>query len=404
MLETTKINTGRLLIFNFLIVATIGVIMRYKIVFNFPFLDQKNLLQAHSHFAFTGWASQSLLIIFLHHLQAAGLQKITKLNLLVRLNLLLSYCMLIFFAATGYSIYSIIVATINLLVFFLIAVESNKQLQTGILQISSKWFRAAFLFGILSFAGTLSLSIMTATKNFEQHLYLSSVYWYLHFQYNGYFLFMCLGFLSLFAQKLKILIPGKTFPLLFFSTFITYGLSVLWLKLPLPAYILVIAATALQSIGIIYLLNALHKQKFIQQLNSNLVKYLFRYVLAGIIIKYMLQAGSIIPAVSQFAFGFRSVVIAYLHLILLAIISILIICFLILSDFIKGNTKTKKAIIALSVGIFLNEAILCLQGLGSVNYTVIPYANEALLVAALLIWASGVYIFISQKGREPAIK
>lgn len=47
-------------LFNLAIVAFYGVTMRYKIAFDFPFFDQKNLLHAHSHFAFSGWISQIL--------------------------------------------------------------------------------------------------------------------------------------------------------------------------------------------------------------------------------------------------------------------------------------------------------------------------------------------------------
>ena len=42
-------------VFNFCIVALIGVLMRYKIAYSLPFLDQKFLQHGHSHFAFYGW-------------------------------------------------------------------------------------------------------------------------------------------------------------------------------------------------------------------------------------------------------------------------------------------------------------------------------------------------------------
>ena len=36
---------------NLTLVALIGALMRYKIGFEFPFFNQKNLLHAHSHYA-----------------------------------------------------------------------------------------------------------------------------------------------------------------------------------------------------------------------------------------------------------------------------------------------------------------------------------------------------------------
>ena len=56
-------------IFNLTIVAFLGVLMRYKIGFEFPFFDQKNIQHAHSHFAFTGWITRTLfvlMLLFLH--------------------------------------------------------------------------------------------------------------------------------------------------------------------------------------------------------------------------------------------------------------------------------------------------------------------------------------------------
>ncbi|MBK8886486.1 MAG: hypothetical protein IPN46_08000 [Saprospiraceae bacterium] len=43
--------------------------MRYKIGFDFPYLDQKYLLHGHSHFAFAGWVTHilfTLLVAFLN--------------------------------------------------------------------------------------------------------------------------------------------------------------------------------------------------------------------------------------------------------------------------------------------------------------------------------------------------
>jgi len=55
-------------ILNLTVVALIGVILRIKIAFEFPYFDQKHLHHGHSHFAFDGWITQTLfvlLIIFL---------------------------------------------------------------------------------------------------------------------------------------------------------------------------------------------------------------------------------------------------------------------------------------------------------------------------------------------------
>ncbi len=394
MLSRFRPEKSKWLLFNLLVVATLGVVMRYKIAFNFPYLDQKNLQNAHSHFAFLGWVSQSLLVIFFHHLKSLEQNKKSRLSLLIQINLILSYGMLLSFVISGHSFYSIFFESVSLILFILISIESNKLLNQSMVKADAKWFKAAFLFGMLSSAGTISLSVMMATRHFDQSIYLSSVYWYLHFQYNGYFLFMCLGFLQLQANKMKINIPSYIFQLLFISTFFSYGLSVLWLKIPAYIYVIIVLATVAQSIGMLQLVWSLYKQQFLPKLNSPITRFLFGFVLIASIIKYLLQAGSTIPVLSTFAFGFRSIVIAYLHLVLLAIISVSIIAFLLLSNLLQKNPKANKAIVLFAAAIFLNELVLGLQGLGAVSYSILPYANEALLSISCLLWVSILYIFI----------
>ena len=64
---------------NLLIVASLGVIMRYKIAYYLPFIEQKNFLHAHSHFAFSGWVTQVLMVLMwaflFNYLPADSLKK-----------------------------------------------------------------------------------------------------------------------------------------------------------------------------------------------------------------------------------------------------------------------------------------------------------------------------------------
>jgi hypothetical protein len=53
----------RIALINFCIVALAGVTLRYKINFPLPFINQKYLLRAHSHFAFDGWVAVALMAL-----------------------------------------------------------------------------------------------------------------------------------------------------------------------------------------------------------------------------------------------------------------------------------------------------------------------------------------------------
>jgi hypothetical protein len=396
-----KNNYALLLLINLLLVASIGVLMRYKIGFSFPYLNQKNLQHAHSHFAFAGWISQSLLVMFVYYLQQQNIiGKIKQFNAILWLNLLIAYGMLVSFAFSGFSFASIILSSASIILFFVFAFLANKELQKCQHLPATNFFRGAFLFGVLSSIGTISLSIIFATHQFNQHIYLASVYWYLHFQYNGYFFFSCLGLLFYYLSTLQITVSKWVLKLLFLSTFFTYGLSVLWLKLPWYIYLIIFCATIAQTIGFAKLLIELYNHNFLKKIKSVLVKYLIVFVAIALIIKHLLQLGSTIPNLSHFAFGFRSVVIAYLHLVLLAIISVSIICFLVVNGFIIENKKSRLAILLFCLGIFLNELVLGIQGIASITYALIPFANEALFAISIFMFFCVVWLIIIHKKRK----
>src|SRR5688572_6080604 len=58
----------RLSLVNLSLVALLGATLRTKILFPLPFIEQKNLINAHSHFAFGGWVTLGLFVLFVYNL------------------------------------------------------------------------------------------------------------------------------------------------------------------------------------------------------------------------------------------------------------------------------------------------------------------------------------------------
>jgi hypothetical protein len=112
------------------------------------------------------------------------------------------------------------------------------------------------------------------------------------------------------------------------------------------------------------------------------------FISLALIVKFLLQLGSTVPAVSELAFGFRPIVIAYLHLILLAIISLFLLFYVYANNFIAINKRTILGLILFSKGVILNEVVLGIQGVASLSYTLIPYVNEVLFGIAILLFTS----------------
>ena len=393
-------------VFNFFIVALLGVLMRYKIALSLVFLDQKHLQEAHSHLSFYGWITSCIYLLIAYGLKRnyskVSINKYICLNVV---NIITSYGMLASFLYGGYYWLSIgfsVMAIFIGFVFFFFLISDAKIISDD---ISFVWFLGGAFFSVLSSLGVFSITYMLIRKAVFQNVYLASTYFYLHFQYNGFFVFSCIGLLInslrnkgiVFSKKLNL----NIFILLFIGCIFGFGLSVLWIKLPLWLYILVIFATVLQTIGTIKIAILIknnwqkfrEKQTGVQQLAFFLVSFAF-------LVKITLQMVSVIPSVSQFAFGFRNIVIAYLHLILLMCISIFLINEILNSNlFIKSKALT-KALVILFIGILCNEIVLGLMGILSLSYITIPYSAIILLVISVIMMLALFFIFLNLKQRN----
>ena len=396
----------RFSIFNLLLVAFLGLLMRYKIGFEFPLLDQKSLQHSHSHFAFAGWVSHTLMTLLISFQQKHDLKNniaFKKYNSILIGNLICSYVMLFSFIIQGYGAVSITFSTLSIFAsywFAYVFFKDCKQIETK--STAVKWFKAAIFFNVISSLGTFALAYMMATKNIHQNEYLASIYYYLHFQYNGWFFFACMGLL---LDYLKVTtssnrIYSQSFILLFWSCIAGYFLSTLWLDLPLWIYIIT-AISAVVQVIIWYLLfkTIIKENKSIFVNLPGYLKYLIIFISLALSVKFLLQLGSTIPAVSELAFGFRPIVIAYLHLILLAIISLFLLFYVYANNFVVINKKTILGLILFSLGVILNEVVLGIQGVASLSYTLIPFINESLFGIALLLFTSILWTTFYSKKR-----
>jgi len=375
---------------NLCIVASLGVLMRYKIGFEFPYFNQKNLQHSHSHFAFAGWISHTLMVLMVYYLQSkiAKFQG-NKYNKIIIANLVCSYGMLLFFLIQGYGIISIAFSTASIFVsyyFAYIFFKDLKLIDSDLL--SKKWFKAALFFNVISSLGTFYLAYMMASKNFVQDYYLSSIYYYLHFQYNGWFFFACMGLIFGFLNLRKSEHPfyETSYKLFAIACIPAYFLSVLWLDLPNWLYVITVIAAIVQVYAWFKSLFILVKDRQNSLENyAPLLRYILLFVGFALSIKLLLQLGSTVPAISQLAFEFRPIVIAYLHLVLLAIITLFVLFYVYANHLIHINKKIKYGILIFSIGVILNEIVLAVQGIAAFSYTLIPCVNEMLFGVAVVL-------------------
>ncbi|MEK7198301.1 MAG: hypothetical protein AAB212_00045 [Bacteroidota bacterium] len=248
-----------------MLVSLIGVILRYKIAFSLPFIDQKHLLHSHSHFAFAGWITHTLMVLLAQYLSLHRQDDVfRRYRFLLYANLLTAYGMLISFPIQGYGIWSISFSTLSIFTSYVFAVMYWNDLnRLRLKSISHLWLKAAIFFNVLSSLCAFSLAFMMATKMVHQNWYLIAVYFFLHFQYNGWFFFAGMGLVisrivpvhNLHNQLKNIfwLFCGACIP--------AYLLSALWLPMHLLVYWIVVLAAFAQVTGWILFLRLIRKNK-----------------------------------------------------------------------------------------------------------------------------------------------
>ena len=389
----------KLSLFNLFLVALLGLLMRYKIGYEFPYLDQKHLQFSHYHFAFYGWISHTLMLLMVYSIQMkkTGLN-VKKYNGIFIMNLIASYGMLASFIIWGYGAVAVVFLLLAIIASSLFSYKFRRDMKQTDIRVVSKWFKAALLFNLMSALGVFGIAYMMLTKNLHQNEYLAAVYYYLHFQYNGWFFFAAMG---LFMDYINASVKTYTraFWLFFISCIPAYFLSTLWLHIPSWLYVIVAIAAVVQLYAWVIVVRCLISSHNIK--NSRLpfiLQYILLFIGVAVSIKLLLQLGSTVPAISKLAFGFRPIVVAYLHLVLLAIISFFLLFYIYAGGILNTSRKILLGLVVFSAGVLINEIVLAIQGIAAFSYTVIPYVNEMLFTAAVfLVLGVAVLFFYSVK-------
>ncbi|WP_099370661.1 hypothetical protein [Sphingobacterium sp. 1.A.5] len=229
---------------NLLIVALMGVIMRLKFILPMPFVQLKNLQHAHSHFAFTGWVSHLLMLLLVVITFRLGKNDPIphNQNRILWANLMCSYGMLFSFIYQGYGVISILCSTCSILISYCFALTFWKDMREQQLDNRiARWFYMALVFLLISSVGTFYLAYIMGSHQLEVKRQLSAIYFYLHFQFNGWFFFAIMGLVSHLLSQLNILqrATDKLFYTLSIATIPLYLLSILWVKFHSVIYILI---------------------------------------------------------------------------------------------------------------------------------------------------------------------
>jgi len=308
------------------IVAAIGTFLRMKFVFPIDLLNFENTLHSHSHFAILGWLYNALYIAIVYtYVKDPSKQK--KYNILFWITQVSIIGMLFTFAWQGYAAYSISFSTMHIFcsyafIFFVLKDISGIKHET----LSLKFIYGALFFLFLSSLGPWGLVVVVIQGSAGTDLYKQVIYFYLHFQYNGWFIFALIGLWLKYYEtkgaKFSERTASNAFNILFYTNVAAYTLSLLGFKLPSYVYWLAILTSFVQLIGLRYLYKLLFANEIkVFHDKNNITHSLFRFSFLALFVKYLLQLVSVLPNIGDAAFLSREVTIGFIHLVMLGVIS-----------------------------------------------------------------------------------
>ncbi|WP_276370129.1 hypothetical protein [Chryseolinea sp. H1M3-3] len=350
----------RLPLLFFFLASLFGIFLRWQFVWPTPGITYAYFLHGHSHTMFLGWVFNVLYIAYtITYIQPVD-QKIFK--ILFVLAQLLVVAMMISFPIQGYGTYSIIFSTLHTFVALSFVILFLKK--TASLSSTSVWFaRVSLIFFFISTAGPFSLGYIMANGLGQSQWYYFSIYYYLHFQYNGFFMF---GVFSIFfhlldtkqihydIQKAKSI--GRWMAI---ACVPAYFLSVLWARPGLGYNLIAGLAGLIQLYVLASLIAFIMKLQMTQHFSRPSYPLLVTALLA-FSIKTILQFLSAFPSVAALAYELKPIVIAYLHLILIGVITALLLVWYIEKEFLYH--KALPGVIAtFLIGFIGSEITLVLQ-------------------------------------------
>jgi len=382
----------------FFIAASLGVLLRSLHVFDLG-MNYRFIVHGHSHIALLGWVYLSLtaILIKLFVPLKEDLRKRYSLILYFTLSTILG--MLFTFPFQGYAFLSILFSTLFLFASYVYARFFFKHISPSVRKLYCyPYIKSSLYFMLLSSLGPWALGGIMATLGSSSDWYRIAIYFYLHFQYNGWMILVLVG-LFIYALERKGITPTRNgnrrfFWLLNMSVVLTFFLSTLWTMPMYIVFVISLLGALIQFILFFYAVSWLKiSWKRIEAVFTALELKLILVVGLFLGAKLFLQIIGSIPYFANAAASIIELTIAYLHLIFLGVVSLAI--FLMLRVFELAKITAKQFNLYL-VGFVLTEGLIVFKGMiiwsGS-NWGFDTY-EESLMFASVILLAAIGLIFI----------
>jgi hypothetical protein len=391
MVKEKKFWIG-LSLLNLSVVALFGLLMRSKMLFSIPELDYRNILSAHSHFAFGGWVGLALIMLLIYEVLPQPLALRKKYQAVLWGIEISSVGMALSFPFLGYGGLSIFFSSLYILVTYFFGWHFYKDMKAGgVNPIVKALSIGAIASLLLSSVGPFSLSYILISKSGNSLLYRDSIYTFLHFQYNGFFTLAIFAiFFSYWLKKGNPLPPtAKRFTqFLIASVLPTVFLALLWHN-QVIFYVIAAIGCVFILLSIYYFLplfRSILQKSFIRQLP--LARLIWMMAFVSFMLKMVLTIGTIYPPLGNAVYGARPVIIGFLHLVFLAFVSFYILGQLLQEGFfMRYNRPVIFPFVLFGTGVVINEVFLMIQGLEMLLKTNNPLYNW-------ILWGGAIFLFL----------
>ena len=374
--------------------ALLGLLLRSFPVFGFQF-NYRYVVHAHSHIALLGWVYVGLTTL-LHFCfvkkkgSSVAYQRIFWCTQGTLIGMLLT------FPFTGYALFSIIFSTLFLIVSYVYVYHFWKNIKPKFNQSKAlRCAKAALLYLVISSIGPWALGAIMNTLGPQSIWYRLAIYFYLHFQYNGWMVLALVALFLFVLEQKSIELPQKGFTQFFrmvnWGIVLTFALSVLWTEPPMGLYVAAGLGALVQCYAFVRL-GILVKNKIHLLSLSKLQIFLMRIVVILGLIKMSLQLLTALPYFARLATIYMDLTIGYLHLTFLGVISIGLFFFV---DYYGLMRIAQRPFVWYFSGFVLSELLIFYRGIAAWmqweplgNYTVILILASILMPIGLILMLS----------------
>jgi len=381
--------------FVFLIVSgSIGLLMRLQFFNPIGNFNYQFLLHAHSHVVLLGWVFNAL-VAGLHWMlfKEETSRRQVLLYGLFQVSIL---GMLFSFPIVGYAAVSVIFSTLHIVLSYIWVVSIWKRTKT-IGGIAGEFVRWALFYLLISTIGPFSLGPIIATGGAGSNLYFMAIYFYLHFLYNGAFIFCLLGMFFWFLREKGFLIDSvkarRMLQLLNIQCVSGIMLSALWTQPHPLVYVIGAFAGVVQIVALILLVAIVNPvwKTFLEKI-SRPAAFLIKLSFFGLVLKIVLQAISALPVVADLAYDVRNYTIGYLHLVFLGVITPFLFAWFDIQQLQSRKSALKNWGLAFFlIGVVSSEFVIVTQAMwgGGYYFKLLFAASLLLLIGIVLLFPSG---------------